>query len=200
MFYYFKINLNFEKLHFFIMENNQNLVAQTKKWIKDVVVGCNFCPFASREVKKDSIRYITVESAEVEDILLTLENELTHLDDNIETETTLIILQNGFTDFEEYLDLVNIGEEILAELEYEGVYQLASFHPKYIFHGTEVDDASNYTNRSPYPMLHLLREESVTLAVDSHPNPEGIPVENINYTKEKGLAHMQSLLAACFDV
>ena len=115
-------------------------------------------------------------------------------------ETTLIIFPNHFADFEDYLDLVDLVEDLSVEQGYEGVYQIASFHPEYCFAGAEEEDPANYTNRSPYPMLHLLREESITRAVEHYKDPEGIPERNMAFAKKKGLQYMQLLRAACLEI
>ena len=110
---------------------------------------------------------------------------------------TLIILPNDFTDFAAYLDLITLAEDLNFEMDYEGVYQIASFHPDYCFAGADMDDAANYTNRSIYPMIHILREDSITAALENFPDPEGIPARNIEYAHQKGLRHMQILRLAC---
>ena len=113
-------------------------------------------------------------------------------------ETTLLIIPASFKSFDAYLELVSHAQMLLEKWGYEGVYQLASFHPQYLFEGTQDDDPANYTNRSVYPMLHILREASLTVAIDSHPDPQSIPVRNISYARKRGLAAMQLLRAACF--
>ncbi len=173
----------------------QLIIAQTKKWITDVVVGCNFCPFAAREVKRDSISYEVLENADMESTLQAVANSFNFLDENPDTETALLILPGRFENFEDYLQLVELAESLLEREEYEGIYQIASFHPTYLFAGSNENDPANYTNRSPYPMLHFLREESVSQAVDSHPDIDQVPEQNIAYTEEKGLSYMQQLLS-----
>ncbi|MEP6796151.1 MAG: DUF1415 domain-containing protein [Saprospiraceae bacterium] len=176
------------------------IVTQTVAWIKSVVIGCNFCPFAAKALLRKSIRYVVLPNATVEAALETLAREFQFLDVSEDVETTLIILPNDFTDFDSYLDLVGIAEEFVSLQGYEGVYQIASFHPEYCFEGSDKDDPANYTNRSVYPMLHILREESITQAIENYPDPEGIPKRNIEYANQKGLRYMQLLRAACFDL
>ncbi len=173
------------------------VIAQTKKWITDVVVGCNFCPFAGREVKKDTIHYEVLENANTAKVLGAVVTLLQQLDRDPGIETTLLIFTGSFAGFDDYLDLLEEAESILQKEGYEGVYQLASFHPQYLFAGSGDGDAANYTNRSPYPMLHFLREESVTKAIESYPGIEEVPGQNIAFAEEKGLAYMQKLLEAC---
>lgn len=179
------------------MLTNGIIVAQTKKWITDVVVGCNFCPFAARELKRGSIQYQVIQSAERKDVLEALAQAFNELDANKKIETTILILPNGFDKFSNYLQLAELAESLLKKEGYEGIYQVAGFHPQYIFAGSSGDDPANYTNRSPYPMLHLLREESLSLAIDNYPGTENIPQKNIEYANAKGLAYMQLLREAC---
>lgn len=169
------------------------IINQSKSWVERVVIGCNFCPFAGKAFVENKIRFTTVESEELETQLEKVLLELQRLDEEAELETTLIIFPNQHSDFMPYLDFVSLAEGLVAAHEYEGVYQIASFHPSYVFAGSDESDPSNYTNRSPYPMIHLLREESVSKAVELHPDVDGIPETNIAFTKEKGLAYMKAL-------
>jgi hypothetical protein len=180
--------------------NNTEIAQQTKNWIEKVVIGLNFCPFAKREVLRDTIRYVVSDKMNLEEVLLEFIEELKFLDTNDSTETTLLIYPTLFADFEEYLDLVAMGQDFLRQLDYLGVYQLASFHPQYQFGGTEVDDASNFTNRSPYPILHLLREESLENALEHYDDPEDIPEQNIEVAEKKGFKALQQLLLDCYKV
>lgn len=175
----------------------KSIIEHTRKWITDVVVGCNFCPFAGREVKKGSIHFEVFEDTDTLRIVEAIVNMLQQLDKDPGIETSLLIFPHAFENFNEYLDLVEDAEFILKKKGYEGVYQLASFHPQYLFAGSAGSDPANYTNRSPYPMLHFLREESVSKAVDSYPGIDEVPNRNIRFAQEKGLLYMQQLLAAC---
>ena len=175
------------------------VIQQSKNWIRDVVIGLNFCPFAGREFRNNTIHYQVEESAELEKILETFQSECTRLDENPDIETTLIILPNAVSGFEEYLDLVDLAERFIEENEYEGIYQVASFHPQYLFAGASNDDPANYTNRSIYPMLHLLREESVEKVIEKHHNTDDIPEQNIQVAREKGLDAMKKLWMACLS-
>ncbi len=179
---------------------SDTIITQTTQWVNSVVIGCNFCPFAAKAVLRKSIRYVVLPDATLESSLETVIAELQYLDHTEDIETTLLIFPEHFADFEEYLDLVGLAEDLAIEQGYEGVYQVASFHPDYCFEGADKEDPANYTNRSPYPMLHLLREDSISKAVDHYPDPEGIPERNIAYAQEKGLRYMQMLRAACLDV
>lgn len=173
----------------------KNAIEKTRTWVEKVVVGFNFCPFAYREVERESIRYILSEGLNEESALTDLLLEMQYLDAHEETETTLLILPLAFTDFEEYLDLVDLAEALVYDQGYEGIYQVASFHPDYRFASSDdEEDAANYTNRSPFPMLHLLREASLERVLEHHINPEAIPERNVQFAREKGLAYMQVIL------
>ena len=179
------------------MVSNEIIIAQTIKWITDVVVGCNFCPFVAKELKRGSIHYEVIPSKERKAVLEALAQAFNKLDVDKKIETTLLILPAGFNVFSNYLQLVELSESFLEKEGYEGIYQVASFHPDYLFANASDDDPANYTNRSPYPMLHLLREESLSRAIDNYPGTEIIPQKNIDYSNAKGLAYMQSLSQAC---
>jgi hypothetical protein len=116
-----------------------------------------------------------------------------NLNEQPEVETALIILPEGFSDFEEYLDLVYEAEELIIDEGFEGTYQVASFHPNYVFADSDDNDPANYTNRSPYPMLHILREDLLEVAVDNHPDPESIPDQNIAKAKSLGLEYFRKM-------
>ena len=174
-------------------QDSSIIIAQTKKWINDVVIGCNFCPFAAKEMKRDSIHYEVLDSATIEPILKAVKSMLVQLDQNENIDTSFIILPASFLSFEVYLDLLSKAESLLVKENYEGVYQIASFHPEYLFKGITKDDPSNYTNRSPYPMFHFLREESVSRAIDSYPDINEVPERNIIYAREKGIRYMRQL-------
>lgn len=163
------------------------------------MIDLNFCPFAAKALLKKSIRYVVLQKTTARKCIEELTAELKFLDVNNDFETTFIILPNNFKSFDSYLSLIEKAEEFISENNYEGVYQLASFHPKYCFAGSTNTDAANYTNRSPYPMLHILREDSVTKALAHFPHPEKIPDRNIDLAREKGLKYMQLLRAACMQ-
>jgi len=177
---------------------DEKIISQTKSWLEKVVIGLNFCPFAGREFRRGSIHYAVLNSSDRKKILTQLAIEFQRLDENTEIETTLIILPGQFNDFNNYLDLIDLCQELLEEEDYEGIYQVASFHPSYLFAGSGENDASNYTNRSPYPMIHILREASITKVLENYPEPESIPERNITLANEKGLEVMRELWKSCF--
>lgn len=175
-------------------------IAQTTEWIRSVVIGCNFCPFAAKAMSEKRIRNRVLFDANVESAMEALIMEMKLLDDEDGIETTLIILPDRFHDFRKYLDLVSKAETTVTKQQKQGVYQIASFHPDYCFAGVGHDDPANYTNRSIFPMLHILREESITRAMGHHPDAKGITDHNIAYARQKGLLYMQMLRAACMAV
>ena len=163
-----------------------------------MVVGCNFCPFASREISRNSVHYQVVTGTSVEICLKAFLLECIRLDENESIETCFLIFPNAFKSFDDYLDMVALSEKLLKQEGYEGVYQVASFHPLYCFSGAPLNDPANYTNRSPYQMLHLLREESIEVALKRYVDPEQIPERNMKFAREKGLVYMKMLRDNCF--
>lgn len=169
----------------------------TKNWIEQVVIDLNFCPFAKKPFLDNAIRIVADQNESDHNRLDALEAELKFLDQNASIATTLIVYPNEFIDFEHYLDWAAFCEDQLEVWGYEGVYQLATFHPNYRFDGTLENDPSNYTNRSPYPMLHLIREDDVEWARERHPNVESIPDTNIKKTTNLGIEKMREILENC---
>lgn len=169
----------------------------TQAWLKNVIIHYNICPFAREVVEKNTVHYCVDEAQAIDKNLEKLINEAQRLDSDDSIETTLLIYAGAFADFDDFLDYLALANDLLAAQGYEGVYQLASFHPDYCFEGADATDAANYTNRSPYPMLHLIREASIEKALKFFPNPEDIPQHNIELTRQLGLAKMQALLTAC---
>ncbi len=167
--------------------------------MESVVVGLNLCPFAKRELVNNRVRFTVTEADTEEQLLMDIQDELELLNSDEEIETTLLIHPNVLQDFYDYNQFQNLVDSLLEQMELNGVYQIASFHPDYQFGGTEPDDVENYTNRSPYPMLHLIREESLEQAIASYPDPDQIPERNIELLKSLGRDKMQALLQACFD-
>lgn len=173
------------------------VIEQTKKWITDVVIACNFCPFAAQVVKRKTVFFKVEMETDTVICLETFLQEVSRLDGDDAVETSFLIFPNAFKTFNSYLDMVSVAEKLLKQKGYDGVYQLASFHPQYRFAGAPVDDAANYTNRSIYPMLHLLRESSIDKALEHYSDPESIPDKNINFAREKGTLYMKLLRDSC---
>jgi hypothetical protein len=178
----------------FSLADNDQIKAQTKKWLETVIVGLNFCPFAKKELINDTIYYYVSRQKKLKDALFEVIEQCNFLSNNPHLETSLLIYNEGFNDFNRYLDLVDYANELMSEQGFEGIFQLASFHPNYCFADTDYDDVANYTNRSPFPMLHILREESVERVLTSYKNPEIIPENNINLARQKGADFFESIL------
>ncbi len=177
---------------------NPNLIQQqTASWLTSVIIPYKICPFAEAVVTQQRLKYYVNLDTSIETCLLNLISECQVLDSEANIETSLLIYPNHLTDFSEFLEYLTLAEELLYTQGYDGIYQLASFHPQYCFQDAEQDDPANYTNRSPYPMLHLLRESSIEAALQVFPNPENIPSNNIQLTRSLGLQKMQQLLAKC---
>ncbi len=173
------------------------LCKQLQQWVENVIIRHNFCPFAKRENTKNSIRYTVSHATNIEGCLTALIDECIYLDSHSDTETTLIIFADAVTSFDDFLDLVEVAEILLVEQGYDGIYQLANFHPDYIFSDSNNKDPANYTNRSPLPVLHLLRSDSMEQALASFQHPERIPENNIKLARELGLKYMKMQLATC---
>ena len=179
------------------MEESNKVIEQTRQWIKEVVIGCNFCPFAAREVKNNTIHYQVENAVTLKTCLESFMRECIRLDEDESIETTLLIFPNTFQSFDKYLDFISMAESLIEDQGYEGVYQVASFHPLYAFSGSPVNDAANYTNRSIYPMVHLLREASIEKALEKYKDPDQIPERNVRFAREKGEAYMKMLRDSC---
>ena len=162
----------------------------TRRWLERAVIGLNLCPFAKAVHVKQQIHYALSQARgvnELRDELGTQLRELVKLNPDVR-ETTLLIVPKVLRDFLDFNDFLAEAEEVLTALDLEGVIQIASFHPDYQFAGTRADDITNFTNRSPYPTLHLIREASIDRAVEVFPDPEVIFETNMNTLEKLGLA------------
>ena len=180
------------------MNNNHSSVEiSVRAWVESLVVGLNLCPFARRELMAERVRFSVSDATDEHALLRALELELERLDASPDIATTLLIHPGVMQDFFEYNQFLDAVDRLLAQLGLEGIYQVASFHPDYLFAGTAPGDPENYTNRSPYPLLHLLREDSLEQAIASHPDVAGIPQRNIALMNELGIETLEEMLAAC---
>jgi len=179
------------------LNDQSTVIQQTQCWLKSIIIELDFCPFANREFVKNSIRYAVCNQATLEQQLHCLADEFYFLDQHPESETTLLIFPAGLDDFDTFLNLIDYANDLLEDLGYRSVYQLAHFHPDYCFDGVEENDASNYTNRSPCPILHIIREESLQHAIASHPDPASIPETNIHLARKLGATTLQKMLNKC---
>lgn len=173
-------------------------IKTVRNWVETIVVGLNLCPFAKRELLAEAVRFSVTQAVSEEQLLIDLKIELELLDSDEGIQTTLLIHPGALQDFYDYNQFLNEVDGLLRNMNFEGVYQVASFHPDYQFGGTEPEDAENFTNRSPYPILHLIREASLERAVTHYPDSDQIPERNIALMNRMGRAQMQALLKACF--
>ncbi|GKT11057.1 MAG: hypothetical protein ISEC1_P0020 [Thiomicrorhabdus sp.] len=160
---------------------NKQIEQQVRNWLEQVVIGLNLCPFASKPYQDKQIR-ITISNSQTEaDLLSNLTDEFVLMSQTMpeEIETTLLVIPQFLTTFDDYNQFLDEVDALVEQQGYEGVFQIASFHPDYQFGGTEPNDSENLTNRSPYPILHLIREASLERALKHYPNPELIPENNI---------------------
>ncbi len=171
------------------------VLAQTRHWLEAAVIGLNFCPFAKAVYIKNQVRLVVSRARHADDLLEELDRELDLLvaTPSEEVDTTLLIHPTLFEDFLDFNDFLEIAEGVVGEHGLEGVVQLASFHPQFQFEGTEPDDIGNYTNRAPFAVLHLLREDSVERAVEAFPQAESIFEQNIATLEKLGHEGWKSL-------
>lgn len=169
-------------------ESNEAIIASTQRWLERAVIGLNLCPFAKAVHVKKQIRYVVSSATTPEALLNELISELELLAESSpeKIETTLLIHPHTLTDFLDYNDFLDVADETLDELDLAGELQVASMHPHYQFADTQPDDIDNYTNRSPYPTLHLLREASVAQAVMAFPEADRIFDKNIETMRRLG--------------
>ena len=175
--------------------SEEEILAATRHWLEKAVIGLNLCPFAKAVYVKNQVRLVVSRARHADDLLEELDRELDLLvaTPADEIDTTLLIHATLFEDFLDFNDFLEVADGVVEEHELEGVIQLASFHPNFQFDGTEPDDISNYTNRAPFAMLHLLREASVEKAVEAFPEAEAIFEENIKTLEKLGHAGWKAL-------
>ena len=176
-------------------DQERTAIEDTQKWLLEAVVGLNLCPFAKAVVVKDMVRYRVCVSDVPADLLAMLREELQHLAEAApdKLDTTLLIAPNALPDFLDFNDFLADCDEVLMDLELDGVLQVADFHPHYQFGGMEVEDIENFTNRTPYPTLHLLREASIDKAVEAYPDASLIFERNIEVLNKLGHAGWKAL-------
>jgi uncharacterized protein len=176
--------------------NSTDPVAHTRHWLEASVIGLNLCPFAKAPYSKNKIRFVLSAAVDEESLLHTVDAELTLLQSTPmeEIETTLIIHPEVLQDFFDYNEFLSSAEALLTERDLDGEIQIASFHPEYQFSGTTKDDPTNNTNRSPYPMLHLLREDSIDRALESDQTADDIIERNTQTMRELGQTGWHALM------
>jgi hypothetical protein len=156
------------------------ITADVTRWLNDIVIGLNLCPFAKKPAGENTIAIHVVEPRDDEQLLELLADEMQRLRDvgPAVTETTLIVIPNLLHDFFDYAQFLTWANQMIKRQGFKGVFQLASFHPNYCFAGSDEDDIENYTNRSPYPIIHIIREASLAKAIEYFPNVEDVPEHN----------------------
>jgi hypothetical protein len=170
-----------------------------RRWVEDVVVDLNLCPFAKRELLAERVRFDVTDASTETELLEVLASELDRLVSTPAIETTLIIHPHVLSDFLQYNQFLDIADRLLVQLKLEGVIQIASFHPDYQFADTQPDDPENFTNRSPFPILHLLREDSLEKAIANTADIDQVPIRNIATMQRLGAEAMRSRLRACLQ-
>jgi hypothetical protein len=168
--------------------------------VKDIIVKYNICPFAKKELERKTIHCAVLDTGDLTELLEHVNAEFIRLDTNKNIATTLVVMPKLSASFDDFLDLIDYANDLVEMQDYEGIYQLAHMHPKYRFDDTTLQDAANFTNRSPYPILHIIREDEMARVLRVFPNPEEIPERNIELLRKKGFAEIQAELEACFNV
>jgi hypothetical protein len=168
-----------------------------ENWVNKFVIGFQLCPFAAREWQNNRVRISICEAVSPNDLIQHLADEIERIvkDENI--ETTLVVHPFVLAEFEDFNEFLDIADQLIETLDLDGVLQWASFHPDYQFADSEQDDPENYTNRSPYPVLQILREESLSRAIDKHPDIDQVPIDNMNLMREIGCEKLEIILKEC---
>jgi hypothetical protein len=169
--------------------------AQTWQWLDKAVIGLNLCPFAKKPRANNQIKLVISQADNSNDLTNDLLAELDFLTNTPaeQTDTTVIVIPNFLTDFTDYLHVLDVADMLIDQMGYRGTFQLASFHPNYQFDGTEANDAENLTNTAPFPMLHLIREDSMEKVLSKYPDPESIPVNNIKTVQSLSEEEMEEI-------
>ena len=179
------------------MNEPTKALAATQRWVERIVIGERFCPFAKPVADASAIRYCETPGDDWSVLTSTLQDECRRLDGAPNTRTTLVVVVSGLDDFYVFLDALAFAEAQMRVWGYEGVYQLASFHPDYLFDGEETTSSSHYTNRSPFPTFHLIREEDITALGLTEEQSESIYERNITHAKRLGMAFFEHFLREC---
>lgn len=176
--------------------NDLTIIDATQTWIKRVVIGLNLCPFARSVFDDDRIRYVVSHATTETALIEALTHELVFLSEanSDQIDTTVLIHPSVLTDFYAYNDFLDVVDQVILDQGLDGVIQAASFHPQYRFAESPANDVANYTNRSPFPMIHLLRESSVSDAIDRYPDVEAIPAGNVALLRSLGIARLRRIM------
>ncbi len=177
--------------------SSEKIHAQIRAWLDTFVVGLNLCPFAKPVLAADTLRLAVAAGSNTEPLARSFLEELDRLQQSAESEiaTTLLVIPEGLAAFDDYLDFVELANQMVEQVGLLGTVQVATFHPNYCFEGEPSEGVSHYTNRSPYPMLHLLREEALEAAIAAYPEAEQIPARNIARLEALGCEQVLALWA-----
>jgi len=178
---------------------DDTFINPVRHWLETFVIELNLCPFAKREFVNNRVHFQLSKATTEQQLIDDLQHELQRLNNDDSIETTLLIHPHVLQDFYDYNDFLDLADALLVQMDLEGIYQIASFHPDYQFADTQIEDVENYTNRSPYPLLHLIREASLAEAIANYPNPEQIPERNIELLKQLGSNKVAALFLAHFN-
>ena len=182
------------------IRNDKEIVLSVWQWVNTFVMEMNLCPFAKHEMLNNRVRFATTRAITEDQLLKSLQDELELLNSDPSVETTLLIHSNVLQDFYDYNQFLSNADNLLLEMGLEGTYQVASFHPDYQFGGTNPDDAENYTNRSPYTLLHLIREASLERAIVEYPDVDQVPIRNVALMNSLGHNKLQALFESLFKL
>ena len=179
---------------------DEQIIADVEQWLDEVVIGLDLCPFSARPRREKRVRIAVSHATDDEALLNDLQAELERLSDTpvAELETTLLAIPNMLEDFADYNDFLDAVDLWVEQFGWEGDLQVASFHPQYQFADTELDDPGNLTNRSPWPLLHIIREESLEKAIEHYPDVDAIPERNIARMKALGPEERKRLFPYLF--
>ena len=174
-------------------------ITLTKQWLEKIVIDLSLCPFAAKVFYEDNILFLSADFTTIESSILITEKAIRDiLNPQTSFTTCLIIYKSGLDSFDEFLDVYYTIEDIILNSNHNPKIQFASFHPLYQFEGTQQSDLENYTNRSPYPIIHVLRTDDVTAAVESHADIESVPTRNIEMMKDLGLEKIKKLFEGVY--
>jgi len=179
--------------------NQDEIITPVRNWLEKLVIGLNLCPFAKREYINDRIRFAVTDAQDKQALLQALKQELDRLTEDSSIETTLLIHPEVLQDFYDYNEFLDIVDGLLVDLDLEGIFQVASFHPDYQFADTQFEDVENFSNRSPYPLLHIIREQSLELAIAGYDNADEIPDRNIALLQEMGSEKVSAMYQSYFE-
>lgn len=183
------------------MSDDCSAARAVRRWVERLVIGEGLCPFAARPMVAGQVRILCSDATQADDAYRDLLAEVEYLlaVEPAQIETTLLVVPDALTAFDEYLEVLAAGEDALQQLELDSELQIASFHPHYLFADEPADDASHYTNRSPFPVFHLIRQASITQALANWPDPDGIPRRNRRRMRELGVDYLRALNAGLAD-